>query len=456
VFGSAWFAAIYLLLFVSLVGCLVPRIRMHARAVLRKPLPAPRNLDRLPEHGSFAAPARPDQAADAARATLGRRWRVVRRDEPGGAITLSAEKGYSRETGNLIFHIALLAALLLIGIGRLYAYQGTRIVMQGADRGFCNVVAQYDSWRPGRFAAEGKVSPAPFCIDEMSKFTATYTASGEPSEFRADLTYTADPKAANPPLHRAVVTVNHPLRLEGDRVYLIGHGYAPQVTITMPNGEVRHDTEVFVPSNAATLYSEGAFKQPGPDDRKQDIGISGFFAPTPVSTGNGIVSSASPQVRDPVLGIIAYRGDLTGSGEAQSVYALDTTKMTKIGMKNLAIGQTAKFPGGVSVRFDGWVPWASLQVSHDPAQTYLLIAAVAMVLGLIGSLGIRRRRVWLRLRPGADSSTVVEVGGLARSDSGNFTTEFAALLQRLSDAGTQAPGAASAAAERETVGVGKD
>ncbi len=53
VFGSVWFAAIYLLLFISLVGCLIPRIRVHARAVVRKPLPAPRNLDRLPESGRF-------------------------------------------------------------------------------------------------------------------------------------------------------------------------------------------------------------------------------------------------------------------------------------------------------------------------------------------------------------------------------------------------------------------
>ena len=42
VFGSAWFAAIYLLLFVSLVGCLVPRIRLHAKAMRAKPLPAPK------------------------------------------------------------------------------------------------------------------------------------------------------------------------------------------------------------------------------------------------------------------------------------------------------------------------------------------------------------------------------------------------------------------------------
>jgi cytochrome c biogenesis protein len=77
-----------------------------------------------------------------------------------------------------------------------------------------------------------------------------------------------------------------------------------------------------------------------------------------------------------------------------------------------------------------------------------------MVTGLIGSLGIRRRRLWLRLTPGADgqaaSPTVVSVGGLARSDSGNFTTEFAALLERLRDAATVAePGLLGAGAGKE-------
>src|SRR5262249_21308146 len=123
VFGSAWFAAIYLLLFVSLVGCLVPRIRVHARALARRPLPAPRNLARLPESSSFEVADEPAGYATAARDTLGRRWRITQRDEDGGTLTLSAEKGYSRETGNLIFHIALLAALILIAIGRLYTYE---------------------------------------------------------------------------------------------------------------------------------------------------------------------------------------------------------------------------------------------------------------------------------------------------------------------------------------------
>jgi cytochrome c biogenesis protein len=459
VFGSAWFTAIYVLLFVSLVGCLVPRIRVHARALRRAPLPAPRNLSRLPESGSFSTSDSPTAYADAARATLGRRWRVVRREEAGGVITLSAEKGYSRETGNLLFHIALLCALVLIAVGRLYSYQGTRIVEQG--HGFCNTILQYDSWKPGRFAAEGKVHPAPFCLD-VSKFTATYTSDGEPSQFRADVSYrrTLDSSA-----QQAAITVNHPLRLEGDRVYLIGHGFSPHITVHMPDGSVVDDIADFAPTNATTYYSEGVFKEPGREGAKQDVGIEGFFAPTPVQTANGYASS-SPVANNPVLGIFVYLGDLNINGLPQSVYTLDTSKMKKIGAANLRVGETKKFPNGVSVTFDGWTPWVSLQVSHDPAQGYLLIAAVAMVVGLLGSLAVRRRRVWLRIGPEpvtarsgapagehADASpTVVQVGGLARSDSGNFSTEFAALLDRLRSAAATDPEPEAV----DAVGAGKE
>jgi cytochrome c biogenesis protein len=432
VFGAPWFAAVYLLLFISLVGCLIPRIRLHARAIARKPLPAPRNLNRLPESGRFETGDAATSYASAARKALGRRWRIVQRDEPNGVVTLSAEKGYSRETGNLIFHIALLLSLVLIAIGRLYTYQGSRIVLEGAGNGFCNTVSQYDSWRPGRLAAEGKISPAPFCIDALDKFTAQYAASGEATKFAADITYRRT--RTSPPQHKTI-EVNHPLRLGGDRVYLISNGYAPRLTIRMPDGTMRHDTAVFLPQDATTLLSEGAFKEQGAPGKKQDVGIQGFFAPTPQETSDGVFTSVAPQANNPVLGIFVWQGDLNYNGLPQSVYSLDTSKMTKSGAANLTVGQSQTFANGVSVTFDGWVPWASMQVSHDPSQGYLLFSAVAMVLGLLGSLGVRRRRVWLRMAPsvdGADGSpTVVAVGGLARSDSGNFGTEFAGLFERL-------------------------
>jgi cytochrome c biogenesis protein len=430
VFGSAWFAAIYLLLFISLIGCLIPRIRLHARAVARKPLPAPRNLDRLPESGRFETADDPDTYATAARAALGRRWRIVERAEPSGAITLSAEKGYSRETGNLLFHVALVIALVLVAVGRLYNYQGSVVVSQGSS--FCSAPGNFDSWKPGRFASEGKVRPAPLCLT-LNKFTADYTSSGEASEFNAQVVYGRTLSTAT---HATTIKVNHPLRIGGDRVYLIGHGYSPEITVKMPNGRVITDTQPFAPENPTTFYSEGAFKEPGPGGQNQDVGISAFFAPTPVTNADGTVTSASPTVSDPVLGVMVYEGTLFPEGLPESIYTLDTSGMKQLGAAaDLTVGQTKTFGNGVTVTFNGWVPWVSIQVNHDPAQSYLLVAAGAMVLGLFASLGIRRRRVWLRITPSHDpqdgSPTVVSVGGLARSDSGNFTTEFTGVLERL-------------------------
>jgi cytochrome c biogenesis protein len=43
VFGSPWFSAVYLLLFISLIGCVIPRVRVHWRAMMAPPPAAPRN-----------------------------------------------------------------------------------------------------------------------------------------------------------------------------------------------------------------------------------------------------------------------------------------------------------------------------------------------------------------------------------------------------------------------------
>jgi len=442
VFGSSWFAAIYLLLFVSLVGCLIPRIRVHTRALFRKPLPAPRNLERLPESGRLEAAGSAEEYASAARSALGLRWRVERRVEDSGAITLAAEKGYSRETGNILFHVALLVSLVLIAVGRLYMYEGEVVVSQGD--GFCNTPAVMDSWKPGRLAAEGKVSPPRFCVTDLRKFTATYGSDGEPRQFRADIHYTSKPGA---PAKTAKVEVNHPLRLEGDRLYLQGHGFSPRITVRMPGRTPITDTAVFLPTNASTFLSEGVFSEPGKQGANQDIGVKGIFAPDAVDQATGgpvtaksAITSASPATKNPVLSIRVYKGNLNQTGLPHSVYTIDTSKMKQISSVNLTVGKTVQLPGGGSITFDGYVPWVNFQVSHDPSQGYLLFSALAMVLGLFGSLVIRRRRLWVRIAPAGPaqdgSPNVVTVGGLARSDSGNFTSEFASLLSRLSSAAT--------------------
>src|ERR1700746_67362 len=99
VFAAPWFAAIYLLLFASLVGCVVPRTFRLAGSARTPPPPAPRHpsqLHRFAQDGRALAPGR---AVEVAAAVLsGHRFRLRRSDDQGDAW-LSAEKGYLREVG---------------------------------------------------------------------------------------------------------------------------------------------------------------------------------------------------------------------------------------------------------------------------------------------------------------------------------------------------------------------
>ena len=105
VFAAPWFAAVYLLLMISLVGCVLPRALEHAHALRAAPVAVPRNLGRLPHHAVATLDAAPDEVTEAVRARL-KGWRVAET-----ADGISAEKGYLREAGNLVFHLALIGLL---------------------------------------------------------------------------------------------------------------------------------------------------------------------------------------------------------------------------------------------------------------------------------------------------------------------------------------------------------
>ncbi len=430
VFGSIWFSAVYLLLFVSLIGCLIPRITVYAKALRAKPIKAPRHLHRLAENAELGTVS--DAAAAAARTSkaLRPRWRTTTRTEESGAIAVSAEKGDTREAGNLVFHVSLLVALVLIAGGKLLSYQGSIISTEGTS--FCNRPIVYDAFHAGRWVNAGKI--AGFCA-QLNTFTATYRADGSPQQFKADVTYTESLNGAD---RHDVITVNHPLRTDGDRIYLINHGFSPTVTITRPGRAAVTDTEAFLPEDEV-LTSEGAFSFTGKANLTgDDIGLSAIFAPSPQING-GVVTSTAPSVDNPVLAVLAYKGTLNPTNAPHSVYSLDQDQIAngglkQVGAKNLRVGQSMTLNDGTVVRFDGYKQWVTLQVSHDPTQALLLIAAVLMVLGLLGSLAVRRRRLWIRFVPQPDGRTLVSAGGLARSDTGNFTAEFESIVLRLREA----------------------
>ncbi len=351
---------------------------------------------------------------------------------------VSAEKGYLREVGNLLFHIALLSLLFSVALGGIFGYKANRLLIVGQS--FANTPTDLDVFHPGRLV--GPSSLQPFEVN-LKGFKAQYVSSGpqldQPITYQAPLTYRASPGG---PLRHDVLSVNHPLVVDNVSVYLIGHGYAPEFTITDGTGHVRWQGAVpFIPVNQTSLMSEGVIKVP--DAKPTQLGFAGVFLPTAIEA-HGQLASAFPAALFPRVSLVAYAGNLGMNGpQAQSVYDLDTKQMHQLAVSPtpLAPGQSIKLPDGYgTLKFTGYTQWASLAITYDPGQLPALISAIVALAGLILSFLVRRRRVFVRAEPAADGSTEVMLGGLARSDAaGGFEAEFTDLTAQFRELHADTP-----------------
>jgi cytochrome c biogenesis protein len=436
VFAAPWFAAIYLLLFASLVGCVVPRTFRLAGSARTLPPRAPRNLARLPRFAEYATSLAPADAAEAAARVLSAHGFRLRRPAGEQEHWVSAEKGYLREAGNLLFHLALLGVLVSVAVGGLYGYKADELLVQGTS--FADAQSTLDEFHPGRLVTGADLPP--FSIT-LNSFDASYIASGaqrgQPSSFDAQVSYTARPTA---PVRTARIEVNHPLSVDGASVYLIGHGYAPEFKVTDARGQVVYNgAQPFIAGATGNFLSEGVLKVPGA--QPEQLGFTGVFVPTAVDVG-GTLESVFPAADNPAVSLIAYAGNLgMNTGASQSVYQINTAGMRRLtaAPQVLQIGQSVKLPDGQgTITFTGYRQWVSLAITHDPGQLPALVCGMAALGGLLLSFLIRRRRVFVRARAGQDGTTI-HVGGLTRTDaSGAFEDEFASLAAELRSAHHQA------------------
>jgi cytochrome c biogenesis protein len=433
VFAAPWFAAVYILLFISLSGCVLPRSYQHLQHIRSRPPKAPRNFTRLPQTTSYETDDSPEEVlAEAAELLKGRRFRVDAHDDH-----VAAEKGYLRETGNLVFHLALLVLLFAVGSGSVFGYKGNVVLTEGD--GFSNALTSYDAFKGGRAFSSSDLPPFTVWLDS---FKAGYIPEGEnrgqPTSFDARIRYQ---KGLGTPIRGYHLQVNHPLNVDGARVHLLGHGYSPRFTVRDGKGQIAYQGAVpFLPVNEATYTSEGVIKVP--DAQPDQLGFIGLFWPTAVPDPQGKVTSAFPAAWNPQVALFAFKGDLgLSNGAPQSVYKLDTAKLKPLVMGNktkpLAAGQTETLPGGAgSITFDGYRQYITMQVNHDPGRIPALAAGIVAILGIVTSFLVRRRRMWVRARAAEGGRTVVEVGGLTL---GGTTPEFDAIAERLSGAAPQSP-----------------
>ncbi len=453
-FTSPWFSAIYLLLFISLIGCILPRTRHHLQALRARPPRTPARLERLAGFRTAGTSASAERAVDEASGVLRRLgYRVERYELAGGVPTVSAERGYLRETGNLVFHASLVGVLVGVAVGGLFGFTGQRILIQGEP--FTNVLLDYDSITTGSLV-DPDSSLEPFSL-RLDDFEPEYAFDVDQGWLPLDFDATVSVREAGGEWQERSLKVNSPLAVGGTEVYLLGNGYAPILTVRDPDGEVVQTGPVPYLPQDANLFSVGVVKVP--DGLADQVGFIGLFYPDPVATTSGALASFSPIANEgALLSLEVYRGDLgLDEGVAVNVYQLDTTGMEELAGRSdalvLALGESAELPEGLgSVTFDGWARFVSLDIHHDPARGWVLVFAVLAVAGLLTSLAVPRRRMWVKAIADGDGVRL-EYAGLARGEDPGLAGAVEDLARRhaavLGDAdGADAPPAEAEDAER--------
>lgn len=432
VFSSVWFSAIYLLLFISLIGCVFPRAKKHLQALRTPPPRTPARLSRLPENGTLevselAADLPDSQILSRSAALLKKRGYRVEQRPDGQVPSVGAERGYIREVGNLIFHFSLIGVLAAVAIGGVFGYTGQRIVVEGES--FVNTLVSYDSFTPGTGFKEGSLSPFSVTLD---KFDVTYdrestTHFGQPIDFHAQVT-TSEPGSEQ---KKQDLRVNHPLRIGGTAVYLVGNGYAPEITVRDGNGDVSYSGPVVAVPQDDVFTSLLVLKVP--DAQPDQLGFVGLFLPTAGVNSSGVGISLDPSPVLPQLQLNSYYGNLgLDAGDPQNVFVLDTDKLTELNSRNLDsgglvvnAGQTVKLPQDKgSITFDGIKRYAALDIHHDPGKLPVAIFAALALLGLAVSLFTPRRRAWIKVHPAGHGARdgddhggrIIEYGVLARGE----------------------------------------
>lgn len=482
VYLSPWFSAIYLLLFASLVGCVIPRIKHHAKALRARPPRTPARLQRLEDYravmrdpsagtGMSTGDVEAQAAAsiDVAMKQLKALGYGVERYDIGRTFSVSAERGYWRETGNLLFHLALVGVLVTVGVGGGFSYTGQRVLVEGET--FANTLLDYDSMNRGRFVGDDAFAPYSMRLDS---FDVTYQPFGEPGsgqagDFSANVTVNE-----NGDERTGAVKVNEPLAVADDDVFLLGNGYAPTVTVRDPEGDVVFTNSTpFLPQDN-NMTSLGVLKVP--DGLAEQVGLVGFFYPTTGVLESGAFFSAYGDLTNPTLTLDVYTGDLgINEGVPRSVYVLDTTGMTKLTGRStdvesieLTPGQTAQLPNGLgSVTFEDESPtgatdasesvkrFASLQIHRDESGVWVLGFALLALGGLMIALFVPRRRVWVKATAN-DGAVSLEYAALARGEDPTLAAAIEDLVAghaRLLDA---AGGTTARSTAAETEGTADD
>ena len=344
VFTSTWFSVGLVILILSIVACTIDRTPRlwRAGADIRVVQPEPFFDPRLPDRAALEGV----EAVAVAR-TLRRHRYTVREVEAGGVTYLYGDRNRWTKLATLLTHTGLVLFLL--------AAAATSAL--GDEQGL--VVANGDS-----LTVQPIGTPDLLLVKNLG-FAAPGLETGHPSDFTTHLAvYQNGQQIAD-----KVIRVNDPLEVDGYTFHQNGFGPAPQLVIRDASGQPLWTGAVPMTDSAAGLPF-AQFAVPG-----RDVALQLLLQRD--STGTG------------VLLVLPFRGSLNADG---------TTNTVGLGPLALTQGEAGVAEGtDFSVQFAGVSQYTLLIAKKDPGAYIAWAAFLFLIVGLLITFWMPRRRIWGRL-----------------------------------------------------------
>ena len=195
---------------------------------------------------------------------------------------VAAERGQLREAGNLLFHLSVLVVLVGLRHRQPVRLQGRR--HPGRRQRLLQHPDAVRRLRPGVAVRRRQDGAVLLHRPRLQGGLDRQPVRGRawPAGFQAPLTY-RDSCRGNPSTWSASksydLRVNHPLTIGGTQIFLIGHGYAPVITVRDAQGHQVYDGPTLFLPESSDFESFGVVKATGRTPG-QDIGLEGLFYPT--------------------------------------------------------------------------------------------------------------------------------------------------------------------------------
>jgi cytochrome c biogenesis protein len=345
VFSSTWFSVGLVVLIISIVACTIDRTPRLWRTSAEI---------RVVQPDAYYDPVLPDRAqmtgvsAEAAVAVLRRHRFSVRREESGGAVYLYGARNRWTKLATLISHAGLVLFLVAAAVtSRLGDEQGL-------------VVADGQS-----LTVQPIGTPGLLLVRNLG-FEAPGLDTGRPTDFTTHLAVYQEGRQ----IADKTIRVNDPLEVAGYTFHQNGFGPAPDVVIRDTAGKPLWTGPIPM-TDAAAGYPFAQFAVPG-----RDVALQ--LVLQKASDGAG------------VLLVLPFRASGTNSDGSPQVTGLEPLALEK--------GETGTSAGtDFSVELRGFSDFTLLIAKRDPGQGIAWGAFAALIVGLLITFWMPRRRVWARL-----------------------------------------------------------